>query len=143
MAWIAPGPGRPKGSKTKQQLGIEEKLGRLGCDPIMGMAMIALGQVPCPCCKGLKLAKYNPETGKPDPTNGVEMPCLLCLGSGFEPIAIDLKAKMFSELAQYIAPKRKAVEHSTDTGAAMFVIMGAQPDASPEDWERRNQERLQ
>jgi hypothetical protein len=100
---LTPGPGRPKGSKTKQQLQIEEKLAALGCDPIEGMALIALDE-------------NNP---------------------------IELRAKMLSELAQYIAPKRKAVEHTGDITTQAFVIMGAAPDATAADWERRNQETMQ
>jgi len=46
--------------------------------------------------------------------------------------------RMFSELAQYIAPKCRAIEHSGDGATQQFVIMGAQPDATAEDWERRN-----
>jgi hypothetical protein len=37
-----PGPGRPKGSKTKQQLAVEAKLEELGCDPITAMATLAI-----------------------------------------------------------------------------------------------------
>ena len=46
--------------------------------------------------------------------------------------------RMYAELAQYIAPKRKSIEHSGSVDAPQFVIMGAQPDATAEDWERRN-----
>lgn len=65
-----PGAGRPKGSKNIRTIEVEAKLKALGCDPIEGMALIAL-----------------------DPAT-----------------EIDLKAKMFAELAQYVAPKRKAME---------------------------------
>ena len=53
-----------------------EKLAALRCDPITGMARIALN-------------KKNP---------------------------VELRAKMFAELAQYVAPKRKALEHSAEPG---------------------------
>ncbi len=53
-----------------------QKLEELGCDPIAGMAHIALDQ-----------------------SNPVEVRC-----------------RMFSELAQYVAPKRKAIEISDDEG---------------------------
>jgi hypothetical protein len=56
---------------------------------------------------------------------------------------IDLRMKAASELAQYIAPKRKAVEHTGDVSVQSFVIMGATPDATAADWERRNQETMQ
>jgi hypothetical protein len=52
---------------------------------------------------------------------------------------IDLRMKLYMELAQYIAPKRKAVEHTSPDGTApAFVILGALPDATSADWERRN-----
>jgi hypothetical protein len=38
---------------------------------------------------------------------------------------IDIRAKLYSELAQYIAPKRKAIEHtgaSTGVGPMLGVI---------------------
>jgi Family of unknown function (DUF5681) len=66
--------GRPKGSKNKQTLAVTELLEALGCDPIEGMAMIAMDE-------------------KADPT---------------------LRAQIYKELAQYIAPKRKAVEMKTE-----------------------------
>jgi len=103
MAFHGPGPGRPKGSKTKQQLAVEEKLGALGCDPITAMAMLAMDD---------------------------ETP-------------LEHRIKLYCELAQYIAPKRKAVEHSGDVTTHAFVIMGATPDATAADWERRNQETMQ
>ena len=98
MAFHGPGPGCPKGSRTKQLLQVEERLRELGCDPIEGMARIAMD----------------------------------------ETMPIEVRARMYAELAQYIAPKRRAIEHTADVTAQQFVIIGAQPDATPEDWERRN-----
>jgi hypothetical protein len=68
--------GRKRGSPNRRTLDVIEKLSALDCDPIAGMALIAL-----------------------DKTNSVE-----------------LRAKMFAELAQYVAPKRKATEHSARPG---------------------------
>ncbi|HXJ61970.1 MAG TPA: hypothetical protein VNU68_35480 [Verrucomicrobiae bacterium] len=68
------GAGRPKGAPNKRTLEVAERLAKLGCDPIVGMARIAMG-------------KNNP---------------------------MELRGRMFAELAQYIAPKRRAIEHSTD-----------------------------
>ncbi len=65
-----PGPGRPKGSKTKQQLAVEAKLEQLGCDPITAMAALAMDQA----------------------------------------TPLELRVKLHCELAQYVAPRRKAVE---------------------------------
>ena len=56
-----------------------------------------------------------------------------------EAVAIELRSKLYCELAGYVAPKLKATEHrGTDGTAPAFVILGAQPDATAEEWERRN-----
>jgi hypothetical protein len=70
------GQGRPKGSKNKINVDVAERLAALGCDPIEGMARIAM------------------DKGAP----------------------LDIRARMYSELAQYVAPKRKALEHSAAPG---------------------------
>ena len=68
-----------------------ERLDELGCDPIEGMARIAL-----------------------DPQNPVE-----------------LRARMFSDLAQYVAPKRRAVDHSASDGTGNITISRLPAQASP------------
>jgi hypothetical protein len=68
--------GRQRGVPNKRTLDVIERLAALRCDPITGMARIALN-------------KKNP---------------------------VELRAKMFAELAQYVAPKRKALEHSAEPG---------------------------
>lgn len=65
-----PGAGRPKGKPNKRTQEIQDRLDELDCDPIEGMAMIAV-----------------------DPTS--------------DP---NLKFQCFKELAQYVAPKRKAID---------------------------------
>ena len=74
--------GRTAGTPNKRTLDVIERLDQLGCDPIEGMAKIAL-----------------------DPQNPVE-----------------LRARMFSDLAQYIAPKRRAVDHSATDGTGNITI---------------------
>jgi hypothetical protein len=74
------------GAPNKRTAEVEERLGALGCDPIEGMARIAM-----------------------DATNAPE-----------------LRGRMFAELAQYVSPKRKAVEHSaTDGGSFQFSWLPA------------------
>lgn len=73
--------GRAKGVKNRATLDVEAKLKRLGCDPIAGMAAIALDVASPP----------------------------------------ELRARMFSELAQYIAPKRKATEITGAEGGPVQV----------------------
>ncbi len=75
--------GREKGTPNKKTQAVIDKLAALDCDPIEGMARIAL-----------------------DDQNSPE-----------------LRGRMFSELAQYIAPKRKAIEHSGEGGEPVTFVM--------------------
>lgn len=142
MPLPVPGPGRPKGSRNKLQLRVAEILERLGCDPIEGMALIMMQRCPCPTCAGSLRARYSMCAAGPylDPDKGAEMTCRTCWGSGKEPIEPALRGKMAAELAQYIAPKLRSIEHLTPPGSPVFVMMGAQPDGTAEEWERRNRE---
>jgi hypothetical protein len=71
---------------------VRQKLEALGCDPIEGMARIAMDES--------------------------------------QPMA--LRASMYRELAQYVAPKRKALEHKGEVASAnppVFVIdIGEKPE---------------
>jgi len=79
-----PGAGRPKGSANKRTQEVIEKLEALGCDPIVGMAKIAMDK--------------NAD--------------------------LQLRGSMYKELAQYVYPKRKAVEVSgTGEGGAITLVM--------------------
>jgi len=73
--------GRAKGAPNRRTQRIMEKLEALGCDPIAGLAHIAMN-------KKQKL--------------GVR-----------KNVAVELRAQMYKELAQYVAPKRKAAEIET------------------------------
>jgi hypothetical protein len=68
--------GRQRGAPNKRTLDVIERLAALHCDPITGMARIAMD----------------------------------------EKAPLEIRARMYAELAQYIAPKRKALEHSADPG---------------------------
>ncbi len=70
--------GRAKGTPNKRTQSVMERLEALGCDPIEGLAHIAMN-------KKQKL--------------GVR-----------KDVPIELRAQMYKELAQYVAPRRKAVE---------------------------------
>ena len=82
--------GRAKGTPNLRTTEIMERLAALNCDPITGMALIAL-----------------------DESNTAE-----------------LRARMFAELAQYVAPKRKSVEFSGDVAAAV-VHLAIPPNCTP------------
>lgn len=82
--------GRQKGTPNKRTVEVQERLEALGCDPIEGMARIAMD----------------------------------------ETAAIELRGRMYAELAQYVAPKRKAIEVEATGGGLSFVT--AKPVVSPE-----------
>jgi hypothetical protein len=75
--------GRQKGTPNKATVEIIDKLAAAGCDPILGMARLAMDE------------SNNPE----------------------------LRGRMFAELAQYVAPKRKAVEHSGNDGSPQALTI--------------------
>ena len=75
--------GRRRGSLNRLTREVVEKLAKLDCDPIEGMANLAMDE-------------SNPP---------------------------ELRGKMFAELAQYIAPKRKAIEHALDPPGAVGGIV--------------------
>jgi hypothetical protein len=80
--------GRKKGTPNKRTLEVTELLNNLGCDPIEGMARLAL-----------------------DPNNSPE-----------------LRGRLFSELAQYVAPKRKAIDLSwTESDRVIFNLNTTNP----------------
>jgi hypothetical protein len=75
--------GKREGASNKRTIEVIEKLAALDCDPIAGMALIAMNE-----------------------KNSIEVP-----------------ARTFVELAQYVAPKRKAVEHSGDAGLIEALLL--------------------
>jgi len=96
--------GRKKGTPNKKTQEVIERLKELGCDPIEGMAKIAMGVSPCVSCEESGFIKAEEE----------KEVCPNCNGLGVLESSIELKGQMYKELAQYIAPKRKAVEISGD-----------------------------
>jgi len=89
--------GRVKGTPNKKTQDVIDRLKELDCDPIEGMAKIAMNDVTCSVCEG---------SGKMDDDEG----CEPCYGSGKLLATIELRGQMYKELAQYVAPKRKAIE---------------------------------
>jgi len=75
--------GRVSGTPNRITEALAQKLEKLGCDPIEGIAKIAL-----------------------DPLT-----------------TADLKVRCFAELAQYIYPKRKAVDFALDGSSGLKVVI--------------------
>lgn len=107
----------------------------MGCDPIVGMAEIALNKLQCGVCRGKLKTKYQLLPGqhakgckislKSDTgctCEGIgERTCLSCYGSGWEACSPELRGKMEAELAQYLYPKRKAIEHTGPDGGPVGI----------------------
>jgi hypothetical protein len=74
--------GRVAGTPNRKTRDVQELLESLDCDPIQGMARLAMNK------------KTRPE----------------------------LRARMFAELAQYVYPKRKAIEHSGAADAPVHSV---------------------
>lgn len=91
--------GRVKGSLNKRRVDVQERILELGCDPIEGMAAIALDN---------------------------EAP-------------LELRARMFSELAQYIWPKLRSVEQTTEI-THNYVARVPQAQPKVDEWLKQHGE---
>lgn len=84
--------------------------------------MAANGDLPCNVCFGTGKTKYKVE--------GVihERLCESCYGSLREHISPETRVKAASELAQYLASKRKQVDHTNSDGSMrpIWVVNVAQ-----------------
>lgn len=87
--------GRIAGTPNKRTADVIERLERLGCDPIKGMALIAMDTANAP----------------------------------------ELRGRMFAELAQYVAPKRRALDVGAESAAPISIRIGipAKPAKSESD----------
>ena len=91
--------GRQIGTPNKRTLEVRERLAELNCDPIQGMALIAM----------------DPEA------------------------TLELRGRMFAELASYVAPKRRATELTGADGAAIAVEQRPKLDVRVLDRDQRDQ----
>lgn len=130
-----PGSGRQPGQPNRDTRTVEAIIAAKGVSPHEAMCDIVLGNVECNVCRGSLFTKYILEDGKHTKEcshnqketqsdscicNGIgTRPCASCNQTGYEKISPDLRGKMAAELAQYIAPKRKAVEHTGAEGGAI------------------------
>ena len=76
--------GRIRGTPNRRSLDIQAMLDALGCNPIEGMAILAMD----------------------------------------EATPIDIRARMYAELAQYVAPKRRASEVQQTTNKQVVFNIG-------------------
>jgi hypothetical protein len=105
--------GRAKGTPNKSTVELRERIASLGCDPFEFMALIATNKLPCGVCRGSGKTPYRTPKGQI-----AKRVCESCYGSLLEKCDPDLRLTAARELAQYLEPKRKAVEH---TGTVQHV----------------------
>lgn len=140
--------GRSVGTPNKSTASAREKLASMNCEPVQGMATIALNNLPCGVCRGEGRTRYslgdsglspcddalcvqNRALDRPDPAffclwcsntgerNIGTRTCLSCYGTLFEACSPELRGKMYAELATYVHTKLKAIEHTGADGAAL------------------------
>jgi len=100
--------GRKPGTPNKRTVEVQERLAALGCDPIEAMAKAVVLDAVALCVEGGYLtaaeAKDNPG---------------LARAMAIKLYPPELTLRMAAELAQYVAPKRKAIEHTGRGGEAL------------------------
>jgi hypothetical protein len=107
MAGAPKGNSNRKGRPGKKSLEIADKLAALNCDPIEGMARIALGAE----SGFIEKLQQIVESGDAEALSA-QLPAMLK--------DLSLAGQMYKELAQYVAPKRKAIEHTGEGGKDLF-----------------------
>lgn len=149
--------GRQKGTPNKATATLRERLQRLGCDPMEGLAFVSLRRIPCGTCidknrKPTGRTKFNLPEGKHAEKcrirkglacscEGIsDRPCQSCFGTKWEKISVETKLRADTELAAYLEPKRKAIEVSNPDGslrpAWRVVVVGEDttpPTPSPSE----------
>ena len=113
--------GRKKGTPNKRTLEVQELIDRTGCtDPLEAMIQIAEGNLKCNVCRGKLKTKYKRDDGSLG-----ERICESCYGSGYEIVSPELRGRMWAEVAQYHRPKRKAIEHTVESGPNLTEVLRA------------------
>lgn len=150
--------GRKKGTPNKDVSPVRSMLERIGHDPLEGMARIAQNMLPCGVCRGELKTRYWLQDERPhcDRCGGGllvqgkparpkadciwcsgtgkqtldERTCQSCKATGWEACSPELRGKMDAELAKYVQPQLKAIEHSISdpTQKSLAEILTARRD---------------
>ena len=81
------------------------------------MVAIAENKLPCGVCRGKGKTPYKlPAEAGEQIRIGVRV-CESCYGTLFESCSPELRGKMHAELAQYISPKRRAIDLTNSDGS--------------------------
>lgn len=94
----------------KLAMEVQKKLEKMGCDPFEGMANIAMANH---AALGL-LVTIPGQDGEPAKVESTQQ------------ISIELRAAMYRELAQYVAPKRRAIDIEAGSGSGEVTVQVVQ-----------------
>ncbi len=108
--------GRKSGTLNHADQPIAERLRAMGCNPFQVLADLAAGDLPCGVCRGEGKTRYQAKSDRLH-----ERKCESCYGSGKERISPSERARAASELAQYLEPKRKAIELTGPQGGPVLT----------------------
>jgi len=115
--------GRRKGSPNKKSIEIAGQLEAYGLDPLEGLVAFATGRIICTHCnaagkvsidqyynlKRIAMSEAHQEmTAAKRSVIGTKCPS--CAGTKKRPVDDGLQLKSLTEIMQYIAPKRKAID---------------------------------
>lgn len=102
--------GRIKGTPNKRTQDVMDRLAALGCDPIAAMAKAVSMDALALAIEG---GYIDAADAKKDPIG--------CRARACDLYPPDLRLKMAAELAQYVAPKRKAIEVTGEGGEPLTL----------------------
>ena len=92
----------------KLSMEVRDKLEAVGCDPILGMAYIAMANPGALAELGLLVTIPGQDGQEAQVTSSQQIP-------------IELRAAMYRELAQYVYPKRRSVDVDVQGGGDIHV----------------------
>lgn len=103
--------GRVAGTPNKTPFDAFVAAHKYSCNPFEILCMAALGDMPCNVCLGKGRTKYKIDGEIHERT------CESCYGSLKEHISPETRVKAASELAQYLAAKRKQIDNISSDGS--------------------------
>jgi hypothetical protein len=122
--------GRAKGTPNRSTQRVVDLCSEMNCDPFEVLAHAVNNTLQCGVCRGTGKTKFQPRSRaqaeaaaklglnlpEEEMPDGSERTCQSCWGSGLERLDPETRLHAAKELAQYLAPKRKALEIQDDQG---------------------------
>ena len=122
-------------NKNKQALIALLQAKYPGYHPVMELAAIANNDVICDICKGKGVIEVSIGAdllGGDEQDRYISQPCEHCV-DGKTVITMDMKFNANKEVAQYVTPKLKAVEHSGMVEGTVYIPVIKRFDGSVDE----------